>query len=300
MNKDFLLKKYLENISIPRAIGTKGNTETKKKLISFCKSFLPEKNIFIDKFRFTNKAEKISLLIFSIVVSLLFCALWLSLYYLLKVYFFIAIILLFGFIFLFFNYWLEIFNFIGSFGKIKCGSIIVKVTNSVSDNRLLVTAHRDSLSSRPRGEIYFKLFNLLFFYMPVSLGLLGIILINVYLPPFFTNFLLFLFGIYLFSLLFFVLFTSFGNESPGAYDNGTGVAILMALIKKYAGKKLPLQLWVAFLDCEEAGYGGSYSLAKKLNKDFFVLNLDGIGSGDLELAYADGPFKSKTSKFLNS
>ena len=46
-------------------------------------------------------------------------------------------------------------------------------------------------------------------------------------------------------------------------------------------------------------YGGSFSLAKKIQNNFFVINLDGIGCGELELSIADGPFRSKTSKLLN-
>jgi hypothetical protein len=298
-NQTEKINQHLSSISIPRVIGSSGNVKTKNKIINHCKNFVSRKNISIDSFNFTDKAEKISIVFFSIISSIICFAISASFYFHIKKPILFGAITLLAFIFLFFNYWIEIFNFIGKFGKVKCESVIVKVTNSNSKNNLIVTAHRDSLSSKPTGVLYFESFKILFFKIPLLLCFLAAVYILLFnFPVMFYAFSI-LFLLYPLSLLFFAMITSFGNDSPGAYDNATGVAILMNIVEKYSNKKIPLNLSVAFLDCEEAGYGGSFSLAKKIGRDSLVLNLDGIGSGELELAIADGPFRSKTSPILN-
>ena len=299
-NADTLeLKEYVSKVSLPRSIGTSGNTESKKRIIKHCKKFVDKRNILIDSFKYTDKAEKISLVFFSTFIFIFSFLAILGLY-LWGQLLIIGSASMLAFILLFFNYWIEIFDLIGKFGKIKCNSIIVKMGEPSSKNKLMISAHRDSLSSNPAGVRYFDWFKILFFKAPVTICIIALIyaFLQTSVPT--VNFLLaVLFSASSLSLIFFAAITSFGNESPGAYDNGTGVAVLMKIVEQYSRKKIPLQLWVAFLDCEEAGYAGASSLAKKLDKDIHVLNLDGIGSGELELAVADGPFRSPTNKAMN-
>lgn len=85
----------------------------------------------------------------------------------------------------------------------------------------------------------------------------------------------------------------FTPYSPGANDNGSGVAVVLELAKRL--KSEPLQqteVWLVFTGCEEVGaYGISAYLdvhAAELGPDAVYIILDEVGSGGIKYLSADG------------
>jgi hypothetical protein len=70
-----------------------------------------------------------------------------------------------------------------------------------------------------------------------------------------------------------LIFCWTGNTSPGALDNGSGLATVLALAEAERDRDD-----VAFLitDAEELGLVGARSIARKLNPVFGVINIDGV------------------------
>ena len=75
------------------------------------------------------------------------------------------------------------------------------------------------------------------------------------------------------------------NASPGAYDNASGVSVLLELARTYAGAQPNANLVFVATGAEEAGLCGAVALMQ--NEDFtavyppersIVINLDGVGS----------------------
>lgn len=79
---------------------------------------------------------------------------------------------------------------------------------------------------------------------------------------------------------------------PGASDDATGVAALLALAQGWAAAPLPgVEIVIAAVGAEEAGMGGFGALLAELCLDpscCFVLGLDTLGAGQPILARAEG------------
>jgi aminopeptidase S len=82
---------------------------------------------------------------------------------------------------------------------------------------------------------------------------------------------------------------------PGINDNGSGVAVLLELIKYYAMQKEKPKhtLYFAFWDSEEDGIGGSTDFVKNLSPNQLqgiqaYINLDMVGTKDPTIQIADG------------
>lgn len=92
-------------------------------------------------------------------------------------------------------------------------------------------------------------------------------------------------------------YDAFG-DSPGANDNGSGVAVLLSLIKQ-----IPDSIWnytvdYCFFDQEESGLLGSYYYIKQFvipKRHIAMINLDIEGTGDEVYA---GPFGDDNRTFL--
>ncbi|HXF84514.1 MAG TPA: M20/M25/M40 family metallo-hydrolase [Anaerolineales bacterium] len=70
-----------------------------------------------------------------------------------------------------------------------------------------------------------------------------------------------------------------GVRFPGAFDNASGVAAILAAARALAKEKLPFNLLVAFLTGEESGlWGAKQLIARPPAPLSAVINLDGIGS----------------------
>ena len=90
----------------------------------------------------------------------------------------------------------------------------------------------------------------------------------------------------------FLLDTASSPTVPGANDNASGVAALLALARRLAADPLPqTEALLVFPGAEEAGMGGmrAFLAAHRLDPaTTFVLGLDTIGSGEPVLARAEG------------
>lgn len=73
--------------------------------------------------------------------------------------------------------------------------------------------------------------------------------------------------------------------SPGADDNGSGVAVLLELARRLSGKDLGLEVRLVFLDAEEVGLVGSRAYLEALGavqraRIVGVINLESVGYAD--------------------
>ena len=88
-------------------------------------------------------------------------------------------------------------------------------------------------------------------------------------------------------------------NTPGAYDNGSGTIALLNLARLLVREPLRRTIDVVFFTAEEWHLGGSRHFVAKAAPDYlaeldFVLNIDGLGDGDLiELAGGPEPFEQK-------
>jgi Peptidase family M28 len=84
---------------------------------------------------------------------------------------------------------------------------------------------------------------------------------------------------------------------PGASDNATGVAAVLALVERFAAEPLPGTDVVALLPgCEESGMGGmrDWLDAHRSRLDpaaTLVLGLDTLGAGEPAVVTGEGPFR---------
>jgi len=92
-------------------------------------------------------------------------------------------------------------------------------------------------------------------------------------------------------------YDAFG-DSPGANDNGSGVAVLLLLIKQLQDVEWNYSVDFCFFDQEEAGLIGSYYYIKQFvipQRHFAMINLDIEGTG--EEVYV-GPVGSNNQKII--
>lgn len=85
--------------------------------------------------------------------------------------------------------------------------------------------------------------------------------------------------------------TSVNVGGEGAYSTASGVAVLLRIAYELAGKNLPYDLTIAFVDCSENEWDGSreligeYSFGK--DEKFVCLNFGKLGAGDYTYLYSD-------------
>ena len=91
----------------------------------------------------------------------------------------------------------------------------------------------------------------------------------------------------------------FGEYTPGANDNASGVSVLLETAKEVK-KNPPEFIETCFLatGCEEAGAVGMIKFLEEYNPDkqnTFFINIDNIGSGDLKYIMKEGILKKYAS-----
>lgn len=201
--------------------------------------------------------------------------------------------------------------------------IRIKTGDSASENlvgwlgdkddqeKLLLTAHLDTAEALPFQHPFLirVQHQTLFFYQrfAVGLGLLGgFRLLGMNLIPQLWAAVGTLFTLAGGWLLLSGLWLGFhpGKKySPGANDNASGAAVLLALAEYFKDQPPQgFQLGFGFLDGEETGLDGARALARTLNPERVqVLNLDMVGAGDqLRFVFKDGTlFPLKTDQKLN-
>jgi Peptidase family M28 len=92
-------------------------------------------------------------------------------------------------------------------------------------------------------------------------------------------------------------YDAFG-DSPGANDNGSGVAVLLSLIKQFQDVEWNYSVDFCFFDQEETGLLGSYYYIKQFvipQRHFAMINLDIEGTG--EEVYV-GPVGNNNQKIM--
>jgi hypothetical protein len=88
-----------------------------------------------------------------------------------------------------------------------------------------------------------------------------------------------------------------GAVVPGASDNASGVAAVMALVGRWARDPLPgCEVIAVFPGCEEAGMGGMAAWLRSERpaldpEGTLVLGLDTLGAGEPVVARAEGPLR---------
>ncbi len=91
----------------------------------------------------------------------------------------------------------------------------------------------------------------------------------------------------------------FGEYTPGANDNASGVSVLLELAKDVAASPLDfVETWFLATGCEEAGTVGMIRFLdnNKLDKEnTYFINMDNIGAGDLKYITEEGILKKYTS-----
>lgn len=86
-----------------------------------------------------------------------------------------------------------------------------------------------------------------------------------------------------------------GAVVPGASDNATGVAAVLALVERWAREPLPgCEVIAVFPGCEEAGMGGTAAWLRQEGAALdpattLVLGLDTLGAGEPVVAASEGP-----------
>ena len=75
--------------------------------------------------------------------------------------------------------------------------------------------------------------------------------------------------------------------SPGANDNGSGIAVILTIAKELADHDLPYELRIVLFGSEELGLVGSQHYVSNLTQNevdrtFVMLNYDAVGTGGLE------------------
>ena len=88
------------------------------------------------------------------------------------------------------------------------------------------------------------------------------------------------------------LYGSGASKSHGIYDNASGVASLMNVIKLMKDKDLPFDVYYVFFGAEECGNYGAEGFYQGFVKKYvgnmkLMINLDSIGNGDNLYMYAD-------------
>ncbi len=82
-------------------------------------------------------------------------------------------------------------------------------------------------------------------------------------------------------------------DSPGANDNGSGVASAMVIAEELSDEKLPFDLRFVLFGSEEIGLNGSFAYVGSLEEEeveriFAMINLDVVGTGDLTAIGSEG------------
>lgn len=166
------------------------------------------------------------------------------------------------------------------FGQLDSRNIIAVHPHQGNHLNVIFTAHYDSKSQRFGGVTRFALFGA-FGAFAVCASLMITLTAILQLSSLYA----FLFVIPLVMIMMAVQANTTGNVSPGAYDNASGVAVMLELAHTFSTELPNANLAFIATGAEEAGLCGAVALMK--HPSFFeqfppertiIVNLDGIGS----------------------
>ncbi len=290
------MKDYLENIAIPRAIGTQGNRIAVQR----------SQRIFEKVGLKVNLQEFLCNHFYSIWFLRIFLGSLISLIILTKYqlsgknwYFFLAAysILFALFIFVQNNHDKAIWG-----KKIRAKNVIAipnRPENSrshemVADNNIniVISAHIDSKSqtfTQKQRAIWIGIV-IVIFSVAIPLSLVFIVITIFREIPLINDVLFWVLIGDLFLFFLFFLLNQSGNKSPGALDNGTGMVVIFS-IAEYIQRKIDkepdfgknLNFWFCLFNCEEFGQIGTINWIKSNQeildpRNTWVFNFDMPGS----------------------
>jgi len=159
-------------------------------------------------------------------------------------------------------------------------------TQETIDNKyhFLLLCHKDSKSQRL--TITFRSINIRIWVYSLIISAISLILKYFFLSNIFFN--IFVACVIIINCIntILIIINTTGNKSPGAIDNGSGVAIVLELLTHFSEMKNKLNnidLWFIFTGAEENGTMGIRYLYKEIIKqithqDLRYLNFDSLGS----------------------
>lgn len=166
--------------------------------------------------------------------------------------------------------------------------IIDGSTDDKTCGNIIISAHSDSKSQIFTTMVRIKIFQyaiiiLILLFLGWIIGLIIDIIIGPNEEFKFTTFFSISITITLTILTIFLIMNRSGNDSPGALDNATGIAVVFALAQFF--KKHPLEnfnLWFMHFGVEEFGQPGAINFVLKRLRRFtpdktFNFNLDMVG-----------------------
>jgi hypothetical protein len=166
------------------------------------------------------------------------------------------------------------------FGRIRSRNIIAVHPMQERHLNVIFTAHYDSKSQTFSGAVRFALFAA--FAATAALSGAACIAVAVARLP---ESVLFFTVIPACVLALLVQVNATKNASPGAYDNASGVAVMLELARRFDGEMPNANLVFVAVGAEEAGLCGAVALAtdERFVEQFppersIVVNLDGLGS----------------------
>ncbi|MHA1728157.1 MAG: M28 family metallopeptidase [Promethearchaeota archaeon] len=155
-----------------------------------------------------------------------------------------------------------------------------------SSGNIIISAHSDSKSQRWTTGVRIKIFRyflsiLIFLFIGWVLTFALYLITETELK--YTTFFSVSITVILIIFSIFLLLNTSGNESPGALDNATGIAIVLALAEHFKSKPLKhFNLWFTIFGVEEFGQpGATYFVLKRLRYfkrgHTFNFNIDMVG-----------------------
>jgi hypothetical protein len=167
---------------------------------------------------------------------------------------------------------------------------------ATAPRRLVISAHIDTQRASylfhpafvPYLRLYFDFVYATLLFVPVVLGLRQLLPGRPWTGPLLAA----AAGLLSFNLLFLLLCRVTGRYINGANDNGTGVALLLALAERFAGEPLPgTELTFLLTGAEEVGTRGMKAFLRETPPDrstTWFINLDNLGGGSLHYLTGEG------------
>lgn len=294
---------HIAKLAYPRAVGSAGESRARAYIVTqFAKLGL---NVAQERFDFTLfPAEVLSRLICVVYTVGVIVACWLTprqpLY---------ASLLCVGMLLiaLLLTRWQKKLEWLYSVGKIRSSENIVATTALPTEatTDLIFVAHYDS-----KSQVLPIALRALCYCIAIGglIGLTPLILIQPVLNAEPAPFLIWAIAVPVCLCLILVQFNFTQNRSPGAFDNASGVGVLLELARCLTEQPLSHTVRLTFLSpgAEEYGMCGALRYIQQHATDYnpdrtYVVNLDGVGAvGKLTLITSYGIPPIVTSKKLNA
>lgn len=286
-NNETTLKRF-KKYCFPRKTGT--NSLEKARDIIFKELKGSISNASIEKFRFRNELKRVSAILGVIILGLNLCQIftWLDLFVLSIVFAFVLLICIFVSFFRIGPHLVCIF--FKNQGPITGYNIIANLPAKRNEKQvLLLGAHYDTKSTASIREKLFPIMFISILSTNLSAIVFGIVrLFTGYSSVWFTIFLWIDAIVEFTSIAIYIFYNPITNRSPGANDNGSGVAVILELAAIYVENPLEhLSLIFAIFDGEEIGLQGSSAFAhfhgqELLQRNTSMVNFDMV-AGKLPL-----------------